>query len=82
MFIPEVLRVSPMIGDVQAQGVVQGVVPGHEVQYIVEVSSKVYFLYNSRVQFVLLFEHTALGRQIRYRCYMHDYLELSQVSGD
>ena len=65
--ISEVLKVSPMIGDVQAHGAVQGVVSGHEVQYFVEVSSKVYFLYNSREQFVLHFEHTALGRQRRYR---------------
>ena len=58
-----------MVGDVQAQGVVQGVVPGCEVQYNVEVSSRVYFFYNIRVRFVILFEHTALGRQRRYRCY-------------
>ena len=58
-----------MVGDVQAQGVVQGVVPGREVQYNVEVSSRVYFFYNIRVRFVILFGHTALGRQRRYRCY-------------
>ena len=34
-FIAEVLKGSPMIEDVQARGVVQGVVPGHEVQYVV-----------------------------------------------
>ena len=56
-----------MVGDVQAQGVVQGVVPGREVQYSVEVSSRVYLFYNIRVRFVILFEHTALGRQRRYR---------------
>ena len=44
-----------MVGDVQAQGVVQGVVPGHEVQYNVEVSSRGYFFYNIRVRFFILF---------------------------
>ena len=58
-----------MVGDVQAQGMVQGVVPGREVQYNVEVSSRVYFFYNIRVRFVILFEHTGLGRQRRYLCY-------------
>ena len=66
---PEVWRLSPTVGDMQAQGVVQGVVPGREVQYNVEVSSRVYFFYNIRVRFVILFEHSALGRQRRYRCY-------------
>ena len=58
-----------MIRDVQAQGVVQDVVPGHEVQDNLEVSSRVYFFHNIRVRFVLLFEHTALNRQRRYRYY-------------
>ena len=58
-----------MIRDGQAEGVVQDQVPWHEVQDNLEVSSRVYFFHNIRVRFVLLFEHTALGRQRRYRCY-------------
>jgi len=58
-----------MIRDVQAQGVVQDVVPGHEVQDNLEVSSRVYFFHNIRVRFVLFSEHTAVDRQMRYRSY-------------
>ena len=58
-----------MIRDMQAQGVVQDVVPGHEVQDNLEVSSRVYFFHNIRVRFVLFYKHTAVDRQIRYRSY-------------
>ena len=49
-----------MIRDVQAQGGVQDVVPGHEVQDNLEVSRRVYFFHNIGT-FCLIFRAYSCG---------------------